>query len=162
VSQITRRLRKTNREGAKESGGRECAPTLRALNDVDSMEVVCKDDDSPKPSTNELPNHISGYLSPRHGIGPKHSHTQSHLHGCVSRHGRDSLGRVTYHRVHVAARDTAGDPCTQRNTCIHVLDQTHETRRGLTNCKPSQRTGKASLPRGLRQRQCSSSARLDS
>jgi hypothetical protein len=83
VRQITRRLHETNRIGAKESGGRECAPTLLALNDVDSVEVVCKGKDSPKPSANELPDHISGYLSPRHGIGPKYSHTQSYLHDCV-------------------------------------------------------------------------------
>ena len=76
-------MRETNREGAKESGGSECTLTLLALNDVDSVEVVRKGDDSPKPSANELPNHISRYLSPGHGIGPEDSHTQSYLHGMI-------------------------------------------------------------------------------
>lgn len=62
----------TNRKGTKESGGCGRAFAFPALDDIDGMEVVSKDDDGPGPSADELAEHISGHLPPWET--PKDSH----------------------------------------------------------------------------------------
>ncbi len=64
VRQVTQWPCETNRIGTKESGSRESAPTLLALDNVNGVKVVPKDDDCPSPSTDELSEHISGHLPP--------------------------------------------------------------------------------------------------
>lgn len=66
------RLRKTYCISAKQRGGLEGACTFPALDDVDGMKVIRKDDDRSEPSANDLPENISRYLPPRES--PEHSH----------------------------------------------------------------------------------------
>lgn len=121
MRQVTRRLRETNRIGAKERASAESALALLALKNVDSVEVVCKDEHRPRPSADELPDDIPRHLFPRET--PKDGHAESHLRN-VSRRGADISRRMAYHRIHVAAGDTPSDPSTEGNACTHVLYHT--------------------------------------
>jgi hypothetical protein len=118
---VMRRLRETNRICPEERGSGESALAFLALKNVDSVEVVCKDEHRPGPSADDLPEDIPGHLLPRET--PKDSHAESHLYN-VSRRGADIPRRVAYHRIHVAARDTPSDPSTEGNACTQVLYHT--------------------------------------